>query len=562
MDPTRLVMQLLPNAGGLYANVELTVAIRRLLPNQPPAGISADALPILEASPNPVIGVAPNGTIVYVNPRVEETFGWAPGELIGENVDRLVPAALASRHLGHRAAFEAHPIARPMGIGRDLSARRKDGTEFPVEISLVPLHTASGVLVLATVVDITTRRALEAQLFEARKMESIGRLSGGIAHDFNNILTAVIGFADLALSKPGEDVNFELTTIREAAMRAAGLTQQLLAFGRKQILRPQLVDANSVIASTEPMLRRLIGEHIEIVVSTSSGIGTIKVDPTQLGQVILNLAINARDAMPDGGRLVIRSEQAHFDDTDMSRHFEIGPGDYVVISVTDTGVGMDEETKARIFEPFFTTKEVGKGTGLGLATTYGIVKQSGGYIWVYSEVGRGTTFRIYFPATAESHVEVRPPESARRVLRPRHRALLVEDEPMLRELARRVLVGADFDVLVAGSAAEAFELVRGRPEQEAAIDLLVTDIVMPGMNGGELAQNLRVMIPGLRVLLMSGYTEEVISAGGTTGSAFVAKPFTPQALLRAVDQILADGAASDSRPSDDTVAEATADGPN
>jgi two-component system, cell cycle sensor histidine kinase and response regulator CckA len=509
-------------------------------PRQAPDGIGPDALPILEASPNAVIGVAPDGTIVYANPHVEATFGYEPGELIGRLIETLVPAALSGHHKDHRDSFVAHPTARPMGIGLDLSARRKDGTEFPVEISLVPIKTPTGMLVLATVVDITARRALESQLFEARKMESIGRLSGGIAHDFNNILTAIIGFAELALARPEEDATFELTTIKEAAQRAAGLTQQLLAFGRKQILRPQLVDPNSVIATTEPMLRRLIGENIEVVVSTTTDVGTIKVDPTQLGQVILNLAINARDAMPEGGRLAIRSERAHFDDTDLSRHFEIGPGDYVVLSVTDTGIGMDDETKARIFEPFFTTKEVGKGTGLGLATTYGIVKQSGGYIWVYSEVGHGTTFRIYFPAMTETDREVAESMPRIREARVRRRVLLVEDEPMLRELARRVLAGAEFDVLIAGSPAEALELVRDRPDAEASIELLVSDMVMPGMSGSELANRLRDMVPGLRVLLMSGYTEAMITAGTTEGQAFVAKPFTPQGLLAAVDETLAE----------------------
>jgi two-component system, cell cycle sensor histidine kinase and response regulator CckA len=503
------------------------------------AGLGSDALRIFEASPSSVVGVAPGGIIVYANPKVAETFGWAPEELVGQPVGQLVPGSMTGRHVGHRADFEARPTARPMGTGLDLAARRRDGTEFPVEISLLPLDTPAGLLVFATVADITARRALENELFEARKMESIGRLSGGIAHDFNNILTAIIGFADLALARPvGDDVSSELATIREAAQRAAGLTQQLLAFGRRQMLRPQVVDPNDVIVSTEPMLRRLIGEQIELVVSITPQVGTIRVDPTQLGQVILNLALNARDAMPGGGRLVIRSERAHFDDTDLSRHFEISEGDYVAVSVADTGVGMDEETRARIFEPFFTTKEVGKGTGLGLATTYGIVKQSGGYIWVYSEVGRGTTFRIYFPAVAAGAERegVAEPEPA--AARSRRRVLLVEDEPMLRELARRVLLGAGFDVLMAGSADEALELVEDRPD--ASVELLLSDVIMPGMTGGELASRLRERVPGLRVLLMSGYSEEIVQADGSGDQPFVAKPFTPKTLLTAVDDALAE----------------------
>ena len=505
-----------------------------------PTAIGDAALPILEADPNAVIGVDAAGVILYANPQVEATFGWPPSELVGKSVDQLVPVELAGGQAAHRSAFTAAPAPRPMGIGLDLSARRRDGTEFPVEISLVPLDGPRGPIVLATVVDITARRALEGQLFEARKLESIGRLSGGIAHDFNNILTAIIGFADLALASPaGSDLTSDLTTIREAAQRASGLTQQLLAFGRRQILRPQLVNPNEVITATEPMLRRLIGEQIEVTVSIRPDVGSIQVDPTQLGQVILNLALNARDAMPGGGHLVIRSERATLDDTDLSRHAEIPAGSYVVISVADTGTGMDAETKAHIFEPFFTTKEVGQGTGLGLATTYGIVKQSNGYIWVYSEPGRGTSFRIYFPQAEAPKVEevvakphsIGPPHS--------HQVLLVEDEPMLLVLTRRVLTEAGFDVIEASNAAEALELAQ-RPE--VSLDLLLTDVVMPGMSGVQLADRLRTLIPGIRALLMSGYAEEIV-LGESTDYAFIAKPFTPQALLDAVVDALVDSVA-------------------
>jgi len=502
--------------------------------------IGKDTLPILEAGPNPVIGVDAAGIIHYANPQAVEAFGWPREELVGRPVETLVPEVLAQAHVAHRSGFVQTPTTRPMGIGLDLAARRRDGSEFPVEISLVPLDTPDGLLVLATVVDITARRALESQLFEARKMESIGRLSGGIAHDFNNILTGIIGFAELALSAPpGSDVTADLRTIKEAAQRAAGLTQQLLAFGRRQVLRPQLVDPNDVINSTEPMLRRLIGEQIELIVSMQAESGTIQVDPTQLGQVILNLSLNARDAMPGGGRLIIRSERAHFDDTDLSRHSDIPPGDYIVISVGDTGTGMDAETKKRIFEPFFTTKDVGKGTGLGLSTTYGIVKQSGGYIWVYSEPGQGTTFRIYFPDVTDRTAGVREEPTKIQRTAQSHQILFVEDELMLRNLTRRVLVDAGFDVLEAANAAQALEFA-DRPEVE--LDLLLTDVVMPGLSGVELADRLRRRLPGLRVLLMSGYAEEIVLAEESQ-YAFVAKPFTPQTLLDAVLDALVDSVA-------------------
>jgi two-component system, cell cycle sensor histidine kinase and response regulator CckA len=493
--------------------------------------VGRDALPILEASPNPIVAVrASDGQILYANPQVEATFGWPATELIGGTVERLVPQALHDRHVAHRADFAAHPVARPMGTGLDLAGVRRDGSQFPVEISLLPLETAEGLVVLATLVDISSRRRLEEELFEARKMESIGRLSGGIAHDFNNILTAIIGFADLALARPPEDDGtFELTTIRQAAQRAAGLTQQLLAFGRRQVMRPEVIDPNHVISDTEPLLRRLIGEQIEILVSLTPSLGRIKVDPTQLGQVILNLAINARDAMPDGGRLVIRSQKTHLDARDVPRHPELGPGDYVVISVSDTGIGMDKATQAHIFEPFFTTKEVGKGTGLGLATTYGIVKQSGGNIWLYSEPGRGTTFRIYFPIV-EAPEEAMQQERSRTPVATRPRVLLVEDEPILRELARRILAGAGYEVEDAPNPGVALDMAE-RPE--ADFGLLVSDVVMPQMTGADLARRLRLIDPGLPVVLMSGYAQELVTSSGED-YVFVAKPFTATSLLDAV----------------------------
>ncbi len=526
-------------ARGQYRESHATPARRSAASGSLPM-IGKDALPILEAGPNPVVGVDAAGVIQYANPQAEATFSWPRDELIGRPVEVIVPEGLSAAHLAHRSAFVQAPSTRPMGIGLDLAARRQDGAEFPVEISLVHLETPAGLLVLATVVDITARRALESQLFEARKMESIGRLSGGIAHDFNNILTGIIGYSDLALSAPaGSDVTSDLRTIKDAAQRAAGLTQQLLAFGRRQVLRPQFVDPNDVINSTEPMLRRLIGERIELIVSMLPQSGTIQVDPTQLGQVILNLALNARDAMPGGGRLIIRSERAHLDDTDLSRHSEIPPGDYIVISVADTGTGMDAATKARIFEPFFTTKEVGKGTGLGLATSYGIVKQSGGHIWVYSEPGQGTTFRIYFPDVTEKSESAREAKPKAPRITQSHQILFVEDEPMLRDLTLRVLTGAGFQVLEAANAAQALEFA-GRPEVE--LDLLLTDVVMPGMSGIELADKLRRRLPGLRVLLMSGYAEEIVLAE-ESDYAFVAKPFTPQGLLDAVLDALVDSVA-------------------
>ncbi len=360
---------------------------------------------VLQASPNPVLGVDRDGRIVFANARAEKAFGWTARELSGKPVELIIPARFGDRHVAHRTAFFAHATARPMGIGLDLAGRRRDGTEFPVEISLAPVRTPDGLLVYATIVDITTRKALEDQLLQAQKMESVGRLAGGIAHDFNNMLFAIRGYVDMLLEdldSAGSAIDVDavrpsVTAIGTAVERATALTAQLLAFSRRQVVRPVTVDLRESVSELEPMVRRVIGEQIRLVLALDPGTGLVRADPGQLDQILINLAVNARDAMPQGGTITVETGNVVFDEAYAVEHFQVEPGAYVMLALSDTGHGMDRETRLHMFEPFFTTKDPGKGTGLGLATIYGVVRQAGGHIWLYSEPGHGTTFKLYFP---------------------------------------------------------------------------------------------------------------------------------------------------------------------
>jgi signal transduction histidine kinase len=383
-----------------------------------------------------------------------------------------------------------------------------------------------------------TRRALEEQLRQSQKMEAIGRLAGGVAHDFNNLLSIIISYSSLVLAELPEDMPMraDVGEIHTAALRAADLTRQLLAFGRKQVLKPATVDLGAVLSRMQDMLRRLVGEDVSLTVTNVADLGTTLLDPGQVEQVVLNLVVNARDAMPTGGKLTIESANVTLDDSYASQHEGVTPGAHVMLAVSDTGSGMDAATQARIFEPFFTTKEPGKGTGLGLSTVFGIVKQSGGHIWVYSEVGNGTTFKLYFPRTnARAAASSGPlaPAPANGV----ERILLVEDNDALRVLACKVLRRHGYVVhdFPNGDAALDF-LGAGSVE----VDLLLTDVVMPGMNGRELADRLRSTRPLLKVLYMSGYTDDAIVRHGVLdrGVAFLQKPITPALLTQKVREVL------------------------
>jgi len=380
---------------------------------------------------------------------------------------------------------------------------------------------------------------LEAQLLQSQKLEAVGQLAGGIAHDFNNLLTAIIGYSQLSLYRlsPDDSLRSNLEEIKKAGDRAASLTRQLLAFSRKQVMQPKVFDLNLVIADLERMLRRMIAEDIEIRTMLQEELGNVRADPGQIEQVILNLAVNGRDAMPFGGKLTIETTNVYLDEAFAQQHLAVVPGAYVMLAVSDTGMGMDAETQQHIFEPFFTTKEVSKGTGLGLSTVYGIVKQSGGNIWVYSEAGKGTTVKIYLPRVDEGAEEYKRPVTLTVLPEGNETILLVEDDEMVRRLARDVLKTSGYQVLEAASGSVARQICEQNKE---VIHLLLTDVVMPEMSGREVVNRLLPLHPEMRVLYMSGYAENSIVHHGVLdeGISFIAKPFSPQALTLKVREIL------------------------
>jgi PAS domain S-box-containing protein len=397
---------------------------------------------------------------------------------------------------------------------------------------------APGVLVY-TVRDLTRQRKLEDQLVQAQKMEAVGQLAGGVAHDFNNLLTVIMSYSSMLLTDMGANdaTRGDIQEISDAAQRAAALTRQLLAFSRKQVLQIRAVNVNAVVVDVERMLRRLIGEDILLTTHLDPDLALINADPGQLEQVLINLAVNARDAMPGGGDLTITTDNAELSEEHRERHLGAAPGKYVMLAVTDTGSGMTKEVQQRLFEPFYTTKGVGKGTGLGLATVHGIVKQCGGDVYVYSEIGHGTTFKVYFPRLAKA--EPIPPIPEPRAITPSgtETVLLAEDDEAIRTLGARVLGALGYNVLVARTGGEALRIVA---EYKGKIDLIATDVVMPEMNGSQLVERVLEARPGIRVLFMSGYTDdEVMRRGVIDGqTAFLQKPFTPDLLAHRVREVL------------------------
>jgi signal transduction histidine kinase/CheY-like chemotaxis protein len=379
----------------------------------------------------------------------------------------------------------------------------------------------------------------EEQLRQSQKMEAIGQLAGGVAHDFNNLLTAISGHTELCLKRlaPMDPLHRHIKEIQKSGDRATSLTRQLLAFSRKQILQPKIIDLNQIVVDMNKMLHRLIGEDIDLLMGLAADLGKVKADPNQIEQILLNLSINARDAMPKGGRLTIETSSVHLNGEFSRDHVSVPPGQYVMLAVSDNGCGMDAETQTHIFEPFFTTKEIGKGTGLGLATVYGIVKQSEGTIWVYSEVGRGTTFKIYLPCAEGPVKEVEVDADNFDLLQGTETVLLVEDEEVVREMATEILRDSGYHVLEAKHGDEAILLER---QHSGVIHLMLTDVVMPEMSGRELAEQLTPLRRDMKVLYMSGYTDDAIVHHGVLeeGTAFIGKPFTPSALTRKVREVL------------------------
>jgi PAS domain S-box-containing protein len=420
--------------------------------------------------------------------------------------------------------------------------RRRDGRPITVRLSGRSITNSEGEPTQFEMIaeDVTERRALEDQLRQSQKMEAIGSLAGGIAHDFNNLLTVIKGYSELMLEEleAADPLHAEVEEIKRAADRAASLTRQLLAFSRQQVLAPRVLDLNSVIQNMDKLLHRLLGEDIELTTSLDPDLGHTKADPGQLEQVVMNLAVNARDAMPNGGQLTIETMNVELDETYVREHVAVKPGPYVMIAVSDTGIGITEEIRGRIFEPFFTTKEPGKGTGLGLSTVYGIVKQSEGYVWVYSEAGIGTTFKVYLPRV-DAPADVTPYYTTNGLpaCGGTETILLVEDEDGVRALVRQILVKQGYTVLESRHAGEALLLCE---RHQGKIDLLLTDVVLQQMGGRELAERLTRSRPELRVLYISGYTDDAIVQHGVlnAGTAFLQKPFTTDALTRKVRQVL------------------------
>jgi len=481
----------------------------------------------------------------YFSPSIVQT-GYTADEAMTLSVQEfLTPASLelARKTLAKELAEES-PDPTELFDSRtlDLGIQSKDGVTLSAESRVNFLRDAEGrpVGILGVTRDTSERKRLEEQLHKAQELEAIGRLSGGVAHDFNNILTAVTGYSDFLLMElgPHDPRRGDLEGIKQATERAARLTQQLLAFGRKQVLQLKVLDLNSVVANMEDMLQRLIGEDIDLATALDPSLGRVKADPGRIEQVIMNLAVNARDAMPQGGKLTIKTMNVVLDDEYAHHHVEVEPGRHVMLAVSDAGIGMDEEIRSHLFEPFFTTKEDGKGTGLGLSTVYGIVKQSNGHISVHSEPERGTTFEIYLPRTDEDADQI--PQELASVERERgsETILLVEDDDAVRNLVLRILTSSDYTVLEARNGEEAIQVCQ---QHEGPLHLLLTDVVLPGgMSGLQIAERLAPLHPEARVLYMSGYTDDAIGRHGVLepGIAFLEKPFAPTTLVRKVRLVL------------------------
>ena len=482
-----------------------------------------------------------NGRYIMVNKAGEELIGYSREEILQMRISDVVPRNYLDQiHSRLQKKLTDHSLTI-----YEVEAIRKDGTRVPIEVSsrLIYEHGVP-VAVQGSARDITERkraeealRASQLQLQQSQKLEAIGQLAGGVAHDFNNMLTAIIGYTDLSLRRVGleNSIRRNLEETKKAAERAAALVRQLLAFSRKQILEPKVLDLNDVVKDLHKMLTRLIGENIQLATRLEANLGSVKADPCQVEQIIVNLVVNARDAMPRGGKVTIETANVTLDEQIALRHVGVRPGDYVKLAVSDTGTGMDQETQVRIFEPFFTTKDLGKGTGLGLSTVYGIVKQSGGNIWVYSEPGLGTVFKVYLPRIDDAITSA--VDSQETAARGSETILLVEDEDVVRGLTRKILMQAGYNVLDAQSGEEAIRLCRAHA---GSIDLLLTDVVMPEISGKEVADRVLELRPSIRILFMSGYTDEAIVQHGVLDAnvKFIQKPFTWAGLTKKVRDIL------------------------
>jgi PAS domain S-box-containing protein len=486
-----------------------------------------------------VIATDLGARVTFVNPVAESLLGWKQPEAAGKDLDSILKLVSEPGHEPvpspvKRALQESATVTLPP---RTLVIAR-DGAELPIEDSAAPIRDDSGNLRGAIMVfrDVTSRRQLEEQLNHAQKMDAVGRLAGGIAGDFNNLLTVITGFAELLRAdlSDNESARRFADEIMYASERAAGLTRQLLAFSKGQNTQPRLLDLNVLLSNMEPMLRRLVGDNIELILLPGADLGRVKADPAQVEQAVMNLATNARDAMPGGGKLVVETANVDFEDESSALKAGVKPGAYVMLALSDTGVGIDAQTRTRLFEPFFTTKRPGQGSGLGLATVYGIVKQSEGHVTVYSQVGAGTIFEIYLPRIAESEEKLHG--GKRRDQMGSETILLVDDEEGVRKLVFAILKAHGYEVIEANNGQTALSAYEKNAHK---IDMVLTDVVMPQMNGFELAERLAEVRPELKILYMSGYRDNPIgNSPGDSNRAFLHKPFTPDTLLHKVRQLL------------------------
>jgi PAS domain S-box-containing protein len=489
------------------------------------------------------------GEINFMNPAAEALTGWTSSQAMSRSLGEVL------RNIDEADKSVENSVEELAGLkpglltkANNLTLVSRDGTEKFISYNRSPIRNQAGqttgvVLVLH---DMTERkqaeealRHTEEQLIQAQKMEAVGRLAGGVAHDFNNLLTAIIGYSQLIQSQlePATPMRHDIDEICTAGQRAAALTSQLLAFSRKQVLQPKILDLNTIVANTSKMLSRLIGEDIRFRTTLDPGLKRVKADPGQVEQVLMNLAVNARDAMPNGGSLSIETANIYLDERYAEHHVDVRAGHHVMLVVSDSGCGMDSKTLSNIFEPFFTTKEQGKGTGLGLATVYGIVKQSGGHIWVYSEPDKGTTFKVYLPEVEEEPASIQAPVQPERLPLGTETVLFAEDELQVREFSSRILRGLGYKVLEAANGQEALIVAKQATE---AIDILLTDVVMPQIGGKQLSEKLTLERPALKVLYLSGYTADSIVHHGVLdeGVAFLHKPFTAGDLARKVREVL------------------------
>jgi PAS domain S-box-containing protein len=525
---------------------------------------------LLEAAPDAVVCVDADGRIVLVNAQTERLFGYGREELTGQLVEILVPDAIRAGHPAHRAGYMADPRPRQMGEGIELAGRRRDGSTFPAEISLSAIDTGESILVMAAVRDVrerlellaererlktqAERDRLERQLHQSQRLESLGQLAGGVAHDFNNLLAVISNYAafvaeEIDTKTPQQEwqaVREDIQQIQQAAERAGGLTHQLLAFARRDVIQPRALNLNRVIEGVEQLLVRTLGEHVELSTRLAVGLQPVLADPGQIEQVLVNLAVNARDAMPGGGKLIVTTASTSIDEDHAATRVGLSTGPYVSLKVCDTGTGMPQEVIDRAFEPFFTTKAKGEGTGLGLATVYGIVSQLGGYVQIYSEPGLGTTFTILLPETSQSAEGPSAPSEAA-LGGSGETVLVVEDEAAMREVTRRILARNGYNVITAVNGLNAIEVAAAHP---GGIDVLVTDVVMPQMLGKEAAERIRALYPAVKVLFMSGYTQGVLDTQGIleTGINLIEKPFTERSLLAKLHEILSIRSLTRQRP--------------